>query len=571
MKKLVVLFIMICTVSLYSLNVDTEEISGNYPSIEFENYSGPYQKRETVFQIMAIGSRLANEIEKEDVDSFRYHMKYSIYRGDGEEGDTAMKADVFSIDEDALVDHVRNIRLIIASYLRRMYGYNLRDSNNLAFFITIYNAVHRQDLEFFGSKYNAEVMSYLDADNAGLSTKYEDWAGKTRIVIPLTDNAERGRLSSLDTSELTEDNVIRELQNDPDKGIDEREKIVELKEKEVEQEKDILQKEKEQVETEKKVVEEKKQEVEKQKEQITVKEKEIEQEKEEAEKITDPVEKEEKEKEIAEKEEELIEQKKEVEEKEKEVEEKQEELAEKEEEIEKTEEKIAEKEQEVTKEKETIEKDKEVKEISKNTEKKAEELFEKEKELVEKEKELEKIEENLKKEETDENIVGAKLYYLKINEYMTGGHYSNEMFIINAATRKIEKKSPYNSIGGRKYDIFSDGVVVIGKDSEDNQKYYLVLLDKETLEAKSVGTDNIFWRSFIEVRDNFIYAIVKDGENYYLGKFDSTMSMTSKSEVTVESNSFVSFFNDVVYINSAEGGIAVLSREDLTQVEVIAP
>ena len=61
----------------------------------------------------------------------------------------------------------------------------------------------------------------------------------------------------------------------------------------------------------------------------------------------------------------------------------------------------------------------------------------------------------------DKNIYANKLYYLKIKEYLDGGHYNNEMYMIDAATMKVMFKSPAEYICGSRYDVFSGGVVVI--------------------------------------------------------------------------------------------------------------
>jgi hypothetical protein len=97
------------------------------------------------------------------------------------------------------------------------------------------------------------------------------------------------------------------------------------------------------------------------------------------------------------------------------------------------------------------------------------------------------------------------------------------------------------------------------------------LLDLETLEVKEKGEDNIFWRSFIEIKDEVIYAIIKEDENYYLGKFDSSLKRLAKSEELIDNSTFITFYKNYIYINSKDKDILVLNKDDLSKVDVIKP
>ena len=139
-------------------------------------------------------------------------------------------------------------------------------------------------------------------------------------------------------------------------------------------------------------------------------------------------------------------------------------------------------------------------EKKKSLRKKNEDLSKKRKRLDEKEKELDKREDELRDKQIDKNIYANKLYYLKINEWVRDGHHKADMFMIDAVNNKILFKSPVQNIAGRRYDIFSGGVVVITRNSDSyTSNHNLTLLDRRTLTAKKTGTANVFWRSFIEI------------------------------------------------------------------------
>ena len=84
------------------------------------------------------------------------------------------------------MDHIDNLRRIIAAYLESAYGYSRQDSQTLAVFVTVYNAVYRGKLDVFKQKYKTVVTKNLTANKAGLALNYAEWPGKTQIVIPLS-------------------------------------------------------------------------------------------------------------------------------------------------------------------------------------------------------------------------------------------------------------------------------------------------------------------------------------------------------------------------------------------------
>lgn len=542
MKKAIVFLIIFSTIfNTVALKVAVDEIKTD-SIVNFINYVGTYGYQDTVFSIRAIGTNLSRF--KNDNEPFSYLMKYSIIHSVDDSTNDKYDADIFSIEREARVDHIRNVRLIISSYLERRYGYTRNDANILATFVTYYNAIYRGNVEYFSTKYKDVVLKHINNENAGISTKYYEWPGATRIIIPLTEFADDRTISSLRTEELTDEKVIEELKKREDKGIEDREKITDLKDREVKEEKKDIEKEKAVVEKEKK--------------DIAKEEKAIEKEKEKVAKIENIDEKAKKEAEIKEKE--------------KAVEDKKEEVKKDEEKIKKDEEAVAKKEETVKNEKEEIKVDKTIVEIKKEPEKAVKELEKKSNELDKKEAELKKKEEELKNKGTSENIFLDKFYYLRIKEYMKDGHYNNEMFLIDAISRKVVLKSPLDKICGSKFNIFKEGVVVISFLSDHNSAHFLTLLDLNTLEPKVTGKDNIFWRSFVEINNGFIYAIIKEKENYYLGKFNTNMELIAKSQEKIDNSTFITFYKDLIYINGEKKkDILILNEKDLTLVDKIAP
>ena len=219
--------------SASAIEVDEIElqVSGG-DAIQFENYGGPYAVIETADAIVGIGTALGREVAAavETAATIQPAAKYTLIHAIDMQTQTGLAADILLLNETAGVDHIRNLRRIITGYLEAAYGYTRADAETIATFVTIYNAVYRKQLDNFTAKYKDIVLQYLSAEKVGLSTNWQDWAGNTQIVIPLNDV--NGGLSAVDTTTISDENVVEALREEDGKGIEEREALADIKERE---------------------------------------------------------------------------------------------------------------------------------------------------------------------------------------------------------------------------------------------------------------------------------------------------------------------------------------------------
>ena len=251
---------VLAVLSAGAQEVAEKELRSVQEEVVFINYEGPYDRIDTADEIKGLGYFVASALRRNGSRG-SFLGKYSVIRVIGAEDAGKFDADIFSIDADAKVDHIDNVRRILSGYLEGAFRYSQEDARTLARFATVYNAVHRGDLEYFGERYKPLVLSYLSRQNAGISTRYYEWPGATRLLIPLTPEAAEGRLSSLETSELSEEGVIEEMRRQPDMGLEDRKDMVELKERQVDEQKEDLEREKGRLAAEKEELEEKKEQV----------------------------------------------------------------------------------------------------------------------------------------------------------------------------------------------------------------------------------------------------------------------------------------------------------------------
>jgi hypothetical protein len=246
-------------------NVAEEEITGvDRGSVEFLNYEGPHEVVQTADEIRGIGTVLALPDAQPGAES-SYFGKYRILHviGEGEPG--KFHADIVIITEEATVDHIDNVRRLLAGYLESTYGYAAEKADTLAEFITYYNAVHRGDMEYIREAYKSAVVERLDPEKAGIATVYRDWPGKTQMLIPLRDTAEGPEPSA---DEAGGEEVVEKVrEEEEDRGVEERRDMVEIREEQLAEDEEELEERKEEVAEEEEEIEEAEEEIQRQREE----------------------------------------------------------------------------------------------------------------------------------------------------------------------------------------------------------------------------------------------------------------------------------------------------------------
>jgi len=535
---LLALSLAICALSNVSaLGVDVDELKGA-KKIDFVDFKGLVNIFNTDLDIRGIGVNLAQQIQRNQAVA-TYLTRYSAIHAVDTAEAQKLSADIISLDKDAKVDTIANVRRVLSAYVATLYKYPQKDADLLALFVTYYNAVYRGNLANFTAKYKTVVLSHLTQEKVGISTNYFDWPGQTQLVIPLNENATMDIFGVLNSSEVSSKAVVDQLKAQDNKGIPERTAINDLKQQEVNKAQAVIDQEAKQLAD--------------QKQQTADKQSGLDAARQAAEQAT------------------TDQQKKAAQEN---VTTQQTALAQAQNQQQNTEQKLAsqetavqQKQQEVNQEKQAIAAD----QAAQNPEQAKKDLAQQSAALAQRETTVAAREQAVKQNQSDQAIFAGKLYYLKIKEYLTDGHYNNDMLVIDAATGSVLITSTEANICGRKFDLFKNGVVVITFKNNHNEGHYLTLLDLDTLKRKAISDDAVFYRSFVETRDDFTYVIVDKGNAYYLGKFTSDMKLAALSKEQVDPDSFISFFNDLVYINGKAKNILVLNKADLTTKTAITP
>lgn len=550
----------LCALSLGALTVAEQEIRRGAP-VEFVNYRGRYTRILTAGQLRGAGlelSRLATLSNRKYVA----RRQYSIIRAVDVSLTNRFDADIFMLEPASDIVDINGVRHVLGGYLSGQYGYSEREGRVLATFATYYNAIYRGQADYVRSAYKPVVSRYLRPAHIGIDRNYRNWPGRTQMLIPLVTATNGGR-PRLDIDGFTGKDVVSTLTNRPDKGIPERKDLLEIK-------KDDLGKRQRELDNKKKRLEDDRKKLDRSRTELKKQEEGLETKKESLRTETDPVKAEAKKDEIKKIEQEIEKKKDQITEDEASLKKDETAVDKKQEDLEKKKEQLKEDEANLKKDELKLAEDKIPQIIKDDIKQKQDEVEKTKQELEEKADELKKREDELKKGELDRNVYDGGLYYLKVIGPLDDGHYKNDMVLINPISRKIALVSSFKNICGNRYDIFAGGAVVIGYEGNHSSGHFLVLLDPKKLDVTARGKVNVYWRSFVEVKEDSVYAVVQDN-GFFLGKFDGKLEQIARSKERIDKDSFVSFFGDYIYVNSQDKKILVFQASDLSLVDTIQP
>lgn len=508
----------------FAVEVDTSELKSVENTIVFENYTGPHSVVDSLDDIKGIGINLADDFSKEVNGTYGNSEKYYVIHCIDENASEALDADIFILGKNAQVDHIRNLRHIIASYLSKAYGYEYEDSYTIATFVTVYNAVYRNNLDYFKSKYKEIVVKNLDSEKIGISVSYKEWADQSQLVIPLADI--NGGLSTIDTSVISDKNVVNSMQEEDDKGIDERKNMVDIKEREADEAEEKARESQKEARKEEEELKQEKKELEEAKADASEKEKkaaESQKKAEEAQKKADanPNDKQ-AQKEAAEAKKQAEKDKKEANDAKKKVEEKKSKVEEK------------------SKKTETAKKEsqkQQAKADKKQTEAQAER-----KEIAKDQKEV------INKKEAEEGAY----YGLKL---VNDKELYSAIVKLNKETGKEIKTSSVKVIRNR--IIYSDqnNFIAIAGENTGKGAVKLVLIDKDKLEIIAESDERIAEQSVLVQSRNDYLCILDDNGHFFAGKFNSQLKCTSKSSVEVKPATPIYVSDDGIFVTNTSGKV----------------
>lgn len=544
-------------------NVNERELrsAGDASTIVFENYEGPHSVIETAAAISSIGAGLGNQLKNAGTQSsgtFGANGKYTVIHAVDPSEQGKLDADIILINPNATVDHIRNLRRIIASYLSAAYGYSQQDASTVATFVTVYNAVYRNQLDTFKSKYKNIVISNLTEKKCGLSIKWSDWPGNSQIVIPLGEYAEGG-LSSVDTSVISDKKVVESMKEDDDKGVDERKNMVDIKEREAENAEAKAQEAAKEAAQDKQALDEQKKNQAQAEKKAQTKQNEADKAKKDAESakkeaVADPQNK------AKQAEAKQAEQKAEN--------------AQKEADQAKS---NADQEQQKTQQQQQ-KADESAKKAEEQQQKADKKLDEAQNERMEIAKDQQEILESELKQLEDGTVIGLKV--------VKEADYLSTLVKVNSKTGKVVKESPVKVIRGRTIIAVQDAVVGVAtgasfpKTSGDSTFYMaicgensgkgaikLCLIDAFKMEIQKESEENVSEHSVLVNNGSNFYCVIQDKSGWVLGRYDKSLNLIQKSAVNISESTPITITGKGIVVTNSNNIPVLLSVSDLSVIE----
>ena len=519
--------------SAFAIEVDKPEINTvKDRSIEFINYTGTHNSVDSVEAIRTIGSSLRAAARTGQAgDANRYAVIHCVDPSVKEGFD----ADIVIIGRNAGVDHINNVRLMIAGYLSAAYGYSRQDAATIAHFVTIYNAVYRNQMKFFSQKYKPIVMRNLTAGKAGIALKYSEWAGNTQIVIPLRDPKYAGTISTVDTKIISDKKVIDKMRENDDKDISARKDMVGLKEKESAAAAERAKNKQKEAAAKQKEADKKQKEADKKQTTAAKKQQEADKAKQNAEQTGDV-----KAKEAAAKKQQEADRAK------AEAEKAKEEADKKKNEAEQADKEAAE-EKEFAKEK-TEEAQSDRKDIASDTQK-----------IIE-DKKAEK------KAESDAIIASAiPGYGLKV---IDRADMLCQVVLLDLKTEKELRTSSIDTIRGRSLYTAGDKLLAIAGSNSGNAVVALVLIDPKSLEVVKQSKENIANESVLVKNGDDYYAVIDSNGTYYVGRYNNKLELQAQSAIKVLPYTPVTIGDKGVLVQDSGNVIRLLQFTDLKSLAI---
>lgn len=536
--------IFLISTSLFALEVNEPELrsTGGADVIQFQNYTGPHKVIETVAAINSIGTGLGNSVAS-DVNragTINPGAKYSVIHAIDPSESGKLDADIILINASATVDHIKNLRRIIASYLTAAYGYSAQDASTVATFVTVYNAVYRGKLDVFQSKYKNVVTKNLTAEKCGLSTKWSDWPGASQIVIPLNDLS--GGLSTVDTSVISDSTVVQSMQEEDDKGVDSRKEMVDIKEREAENAAEKAVEAQKKADAEKENLKEQQQTQKEAEKKAEEKKQEAQEARKEADANPDDKEKQQ----VAEKKEEEAKEAEEKAEEEKQKTEEQEEVVQNAQEEADKQQAIADQKQE-----------------------------EAQQERLEIAKDQQKLVDDQLSEANANAVIGLTI--TDAAEKLSG------MVKVNGATGEQMRTSPVTVIRARTIlpvsnpdlsgaDVDTEKVdasemyLAICGENKNNGAVKLCLLDTNKMEIQKESAESLSEDSVLVNDGADYYVVIVDGINSVVAKYDKSLNLQLKSSENVMSSTPITVTEKGLVVTDANGIPALLNKADLSRI-----
>ena len=109
----------------------------------------------------------------------------------------------------------------------------------------------------------------------------------------------------------------------------------------------------------------------------------------------------------------------------------------------------------------------------------------------------------------------------------------------------------------------SDGLVIVSGIDRAPQAVRLMLVDSESLEILKKGDTDIFSETDVLIHKGSIYAVLRENDSWFVGKFNMDMELQVKSSSEVLSYSPLQMNDNTLYVQLSDGKVVALDPETM--------
>jgi len=135
--------------------------------------------------------------------------------------------------------------------------------------------------------------------------------------------------------------------------------------------------------------------------------------------------------------------------------------------------------------------------------------------------------------------------------------------LINTKTGEIYKQSSINTVRGRRYYVSGKQMLIVSGIDKAPQAVRLMFLDSNTLEVITQGNFDVFSDTDILLDRNNIYAVVRENDSWYIGRFNTELILQERSGEEVLSYTPLQLTGDVLYVQLSDGKVVPLNPDTL--------
>jgi Borrelia P83/100 protein len=139
--------------------------------------------------------------------------------------------------------------------------------------------------------------------------------------------------------------------------------------------------------------------------------------------------------------------------------------------------------------------------------------------------------------------------------------------LINTENGEIYKRSSINTVRGRKYYLSGNKMLIVSGIDKAPQAVRLMFLDSKTLEVITQGNYDVFSDTHILLNTNKIYAVVREDNRWYAGRFNNELILQSRSELEVLSFTPLQLNDGILYVQLKDGKVVPLNPDTLKLIE----